>query len=66
MSIQNLAYKKKTVYERADESVVSDAFAYSEDYKNILTAERPSARRSKFQLRWLNATAFENTNSEIK
>lgn len=36
MSIQDLAYKKKTVYERADESVVSDAFVYSEDYKKYL------------------------------
>ncbi len=38
MSNEKLIYKKQTVYEKADKSVVDAAFAYSEDYKKYLDA----------------------------
>ncbi|MBO5682789.1 MAG: aminopeptidase [Clostridia bacterium] len=34
--IKNLTYEKKTVYEKAGDKIVAEAFAYAEDYKKYL------------------------------
>ena len=38
MSTNNLAYEKKTVYAKAGDKVVKEAFEYAEDYKKYLDA----------------------------
>lgn len=58
MSIQDLAYKKKTVYERADESVVSDAFAYSEDYKKYLDGGKTEREALKISVEMAERHGF--------
>lgn len=58
MSIQDLAYKKKTVYERADESVVSDAFVYSEDYKKYLDGGKTEREALKISVEMAERHGF--------
>ena len=58
MSIQELAYKKKTVYETADESVVSAAFAYSEDYKKYLDGGKTEREALKISVEMAERHGF--------
>ena len=47
--MDTLAYKKQTVYEKADEKIVKAAFEYAEDYKKYLDlakTEREAVKRS--------------------
>ena len=53
-----LKYNKKTVYEKADKTIVSDAFAYSEGYKNYLDGGKTEREALKLSIEMAKAHGF--------
>lgn len=53
-----LAYKKQTVYEKADKSVVDAAFAYAEDYKRYLDEGKTEREALKISVEMAKAKGF--------
>ena len=53
-----LVYKKQTVYEKADRSVVDDAFAYAEGYKDYLDGGKTEREALKLSIRMAEAKGF--------
>ena len=55
---ENLAYKKKTVYEAADAAVVEAAFKYAEDYKKYLDGGKTEREALKLSVAMAEAKGF--------
>ena len=53
-----LAYTKKTVYEKAGRSVVDEAFAYAEDYKKYLDGGKTEREALKLSVEMAKAKGF--------
>ena len=47
---ETLEYKKKTVYEKADASIVAEAFSYAEDYKKYLDNAKTEREAVKYSI----------------
>ncbi len=58
MNTEKLLYKKQTVYQRADKSVVDAAFAYSEDYKKYLDGGKTEREALKISVAMAEAKGF--------
>ncbi len=58
MSNENLIYKKKTVYEKADKSVVAAAFDYAEGYKKYLDGGKTEREALKLSVAMAEANGF--------
>ncbi len=52
------AYSKKTVYEKADKSVVDEAFAYAEEYKKYLDGGKTEREALKLSVEMAKAKGF--------
>ena len=55
----NFSYKKKTVYEAADSSVVAKAFSYAEDYKKYLDGGKTEREALKLSIEMAQAKGFK-------
>jgi len=58
MSTNNLAYEKKTVYAKAGDKIVKEAFEYSEDYKKYLDAAKTEREAVKASIALAEAKGF--------
>ena len=59
MTDQNLTYKKQTVYEKAGEAGVAEAYAYADGYKKYLDEGKTEREALKASVKMLEAKGFK-------